>query len=139
MLNRLCAVCGRTVQQGQRCECQKKRHKAYDREHRDKDKAAFYHSLAWAKLRNQIKMRACGCDEYVRETDCRLILGAIAHHIYPLDEFPELKLKASNLIYVSAKTHEMIHAAYDKGGQYKAEMQGKLWAIALSLTPQERF
>ena len=139
MLNRLCAVCGRTVQQGQRCECQKKRHKAYDREHRDKDKAAFYHSLAWAKLRNQIKMRACGCDEYVRETDCRLIPGAIAHHIYPLDEFPELKLKASNLIYVSAKTHEMIHAAYDKGGQYKSAMQGNLLAIVYRLASQERF
>ena len=139
MLNRLCAVCGKTVPQGQRCECQKKRHKTYDREHRDKGRAAFYHSLAWTKLRNQIKVRACGSDEYVRMTECRMVPGTIAHHIYPVDEFPELKLKDDNLIYVSARTHEMIHVAYDRGGQCKAEMQGKLWAIALQLASQERF
>lgn len=129
MLNRLCAVCGRTVQQGQRCECQKKRHKAYDREHRDKDKALFYHSKSWARLREQAKVRANGCDEYIRYITKTLTPGVIAHHIFPIDERPELRLRSDNIVFVSARTHEMIHAAYDKGGDDKLRMQAALRAV----------
>lgn len=139
MLTRLCAVCGRMVRQGQRCECQKHRHREYDREHRDKEKAAFYHSCAWARLREQVKARAAGCDEYIRDTEHRLVPGTIAHHIYPIDEHPELKLKARNLIYVSAKTHELFHAAYDKDEQGKSALQGQLIKIIIASASQERF
>lgn len=31
--------------------------------------------------------------------------GELVHHIYPVEERPELALSPDNLVYVSAKTH----------------------------------
>ena len=128
MLNRLCAVCGKTVPQGQRCECQKKRHIQYNQEHR-LDSSKFYYSRAWKNLSAMVKARANGCDEYILYTEHRIIPGVLSHHIEPSDKCPDLKFRADNLIYVSAKTHRMIHDEYSKSEQSKLNMQHKLIEI----------
>ena len=129
MLNRICDICGRTVVQGRSCPCQTQRHRTYDRERRDKNKAAFYHGKAWQRTAEAARQRAQYADEVVFTETGRLVPGAIVHHIEPIGENPVRKLDMENLIFVSAATHKKIHDAYDKNSRAKREMQEKLAAI----------
>lgn len=76
MLTRICAVCGRSVPQGNRCPCQMARHKEYDRGRRDKDKARFYHSREWQAVAAAVRARAGYADE-VAKANGGLVPGAI--------------------------------------------------------------
>ena len=129
MLMRICAVCGRKVEQGKRCPCQKQRHKAYDREHRDKSKAAFYNSPGWKYLARAKRRMASYTDEYVEAVDRKLKPGKIVHHIIPLSDDMSLALDVGNLICVSEATHNYIHREYEKGEDAKRQMQAKLFSI----------
>ena len=84
-----------------------------------------------ALLQLAVKSRAQYIDEYVMYYEKRMTAGRIAHHIIPIDERPDLALNPQNLIYVSDKTHKMIHDAYRKGGKEKAAMQEKLARIRI--------
>lgn len=129
MLNRICDICGRTVKQGKPCLCRVSRHRDYDRERRDKNKAAFYHGKAWQRTAEAARRRAQYADEVVFAETGRLVPGAIVHHIEPIGENPVRKLDMENLIFVSAKTHKEIHDAYNKNSRAKREMQEKLAVI----------
>jgi hypothetical protein len=95
-----------------------------------KDRSSkFYYSRAWKNLSAMVKARANGCDEYILYTEHRIIPGVLSHHIEPSDKCPDLKFRADNLIYVSAKTHRMIHDEYSKSEQSKLNMQHKLIEI----------
>lgn len=127
MLMRICK-CGRRVKQGEKCPCQKSRHKLYDETRRDDSKREFYHSVQWRKIAQTIKARAKGLDEYQLAKGV-LEVGSTVHHIYPIEERPDLKTNLSNLIFVSAKTHNQIHAEYSKGEQEKRELQKTLLEV----------
>ena len=131
MLTRICPSCGRLVQQGEACPCQAKRHKAYDRERRDKDRARFYHSREWRAVAAAVRARAGYADELAKAGG-RLVPGSVVHHIHPVGERPDLRLSLGNLIYVSVRTHKAIHDAYDKSPQAKKEMQSRLFAALAS-------
>lgn len=75
-----------------------------------------------------VKARANGLDEYAFAQGI-LEIGNTAHHIYPIDERPDLKLSASNLIFLSAKNHNRIHGEYNKDAVSKKIMQAKLIRI----------
>lgn len=125
MLMRQC-ICGRMVPQGKRCPvCSKKYQKQYDREKRDKGRAAFYHSANWARISAAVKARANGLDEYELMKG-NLVKGTIVHHIEPLSERPDLGLHMHNLIYVSDLTHQIIHSEYSKGDAACARMKALL-------------
>lgn len=129
MLKRICDICGRTAAQGKPCPCRASRHRVYDRERRDKDKAAFYNGQAWQRTAEAARARAGYADEVIFAETGRLIPGAIVHHIEPIVENPARKLDMENLIFVSAATHKKIHDAYSKSSRAKREMQEKLAAI----------
>lgn len=131
MLMRICGVCGRQVKVGETCPCMKDRQKAYDRDNRNKKSASLYHSRQWQLLQLAVKSRANFLDEYIMYYEKRMTAGRIAHHIIPVDERPDLAFNPQNLIYVSDKTHKMIHDAYRKGGKEKAAMQAKLARIRI--------
>ena len=129
MLNRICDICGRTVVQGRSCPCQAQRHSTYDRERRDKNKAAFYHGKAWQRTAEAARIRARYADEVIYAETGRIVPGAVVHHIEPIGENPARKLDMDNLIFVSARTHKEIHDAYQKNPRAKRAMQEKLAAI----------
>lgn len=129
MLMRICARCGRKVPQGEKCPCSKQRHQAYDREHRDREKAEFYSSWAWKSVARAARARAGYADEYLLAKEGRLGKGGIIHHIQPIDERPERRLDMGNLICVSYATHEYIHQEYAAGKERKKEMQRILFEI----------
>lgn len=127
MLMKLCK-CGRRVPQGEVCPCQKARHSIYDKTCRDTNKKKFYGSTTWKKVVELVKARANGLDEYEIANGI-ISIGNTVHHIFTVDERPDLKNALDNLIFVSAKTHNKIHAEYDKGDREKRDLQGKLAAI----------
>jgi len=131
MLMRLCK-CGRRVKQGEICSCQKRRHKLYDSTTRDVEKKKFYSSTEWRKVTEAVKARANELDEYELAINGVISIGTTVHHIYTVDERPDLKTSLTNLILVSSKTHNKIHAEYDKGAEEKSKLQKKLWGIVES-------
>ena len=126
---RICERCGKKITQGKICTCDKQRHKIYNELYRDRVKNTFYHSLEWSKVSKIAKERANGLDEYALEYEQRIIPGNLTHHIFELSDRADLSLSMDNLIYVSTKTHAMIHAAYNRDEKTKIEMQRKLIAI----------
>lgn len=129
MLTRICLRCGREVEHGKQCQCMNTTRREYENEGRRKDVRAFYDSQMWRKLRESIKARANGCDEYVFATTDRIVPGYLVHHIYPADEYPAMRLLPNNLIYVSKDTHEWIHSVYRQGVDAKHELTKKLFRI----------
>ncbi len=75
-----------------------------------------------------VKSRANGLDEYALSQG-HLVTGNTAHHIYPIDERPDMQLSLENLIYVSASTHNWIHAEYNRSADARRELQIKLLEI----------
>ena len=129
MLMKICGKCGKKIVQDKTCTCQKWRHQFYNRYNRDRIKNTFYHSLAWSRVSKRAKERANGLDEYALEYEQRIIPGNLTHHIFELSDRADLSLSMDNLIYVSMKTHALIHAAYNRDEKSKIEMQNKLIAI----------
>lgn len=127
MLMKLCK-CGRRIPQGKICPCQKSRHNLYDKTCRDKEKKKFYGSTTWKKIVELIKTRANGLDEYQLANGV-IAIGTTVHHIYTVDERPDLKTSLDNLIFVSSNTHNRIHAEYAKGEEEKKELQRKLLEV----------
>lgn len=128
MLMKICKQCGKKLKQGVQCNCNKNRHTLYNQNVRDKNKNSFYHSLEWKALTAFIKARANGLDEYALSLGM-IMKGNTVHHIYTIDEKPELKLSADNLIYVSSKTHNQIHHEYKQSLEKKKELQSELMTI----------
>ena len=120
--------CGRFIRQGEICKCHS-RYQTYNKFQRNKEKQDFYYSLEWQKLREFVKERANGLDEYALKYENQIVKGEIAHHIYPIDEWPAMKYSLDNLIFVSKQTHNKIHAIYSRGGNEKNSLQTKLLAI----------
>ena len=129
MLVKICSKCGKKIAQGETCTCQKQRHQFYNRYNRDRIKDTFYHSLSWSKVSKMAKERANGLDEYLLEYEKQIVPGSLTHHIFELSDRADLSLSMDNLIYVSARTHALIHAAYNRDEQSRIEMQNKLLAI----------
>lgn len=127
MLVKICGKCG-VRYLGDRCKCRGERHKSYDRNKRNKNTAKIYRSSAWQKVREQVKASCNGLDLYALKHK-RIVIGTLVHHIIPADEAPELALERSNLILVSAATHAIIHAEYEKGLKEKKMMQNKLFSL----------
>lgn len=131
MLTRICSICGREVEQGKTCPCLKERQHEYDRDNRDKSRAAFYNSRQWELLQKSVAARAGYVDEYLKAYRGRIDPGRIAHHIAPIADRPDLKLDGRNIVYVSDKTHRMIHETYKKSLKDKETMMRKLYKIRM--------
>lgn len=133
ILMKICGKCGNKLPHNDRCHCQNERHKLYNAERRDKEKNTFYHSRQWKSTVEKVKARANGLDEYALSKGY-LEKGNTVHHIYTIDERPDLKLSTDNLIYVSAKTHNQIHAVYSENQEKKTALQSDLKRIAETKT-----
>ena len=122
MLMKICPCCGKSIRQDEKHTC---RHKEYNKSRRKAD-TKFYSSQAWNYLRQYVKARACGIDEYVFYKTGKVIPGNAAHHIVPVRDADSLKLDADNLIYLSHATHEMVHATYSHSKADKVKMIDEL-------------
>jgi len=74
----------------------------------------FYTSTVWRKKRLAILKRdkyLCKiCLRYGKNTEAKIV-----HHIKELEDYPELRLKSSNLVSLCASCHNKVHG--EKGGR----------------------
>lgn len=128
MLMKICAKCGKKNQQGVKCSCSKDRHKIYNASRRDKERNKFYHSAVWEKLVAVVKARSNGLDE-LSLSQGRLEVGNTVHHIYTVEERPDLKTSIENLIYLTAANHNRVHKIYNCDETSKKILQARLYGI----------
>lgn len=68
----------------------------------------FYNTKDWKRKREAILRR----DNYIDQLEKRAGFNVNAdtvHHVFPIDQYPEYRLKSWNLISVSRETHEALH------------------------------
>ena len=142
MITKICNHCGKRVPIGQRCDCpasqrerdaeaNKRAQRRYDRNSRDKEAAAFYHSDDWQAIRKAVWARAYGLDEYIYYTTGQAVPADTVHHIEPRSERPDLQYDLSNLIAVSRATHKRAHEIYrtDGNAALKTQMRASVGCI----------
>lgn len=127
MLTRVCILCGKVHRCGDACPKARQRHKEYDAFRRDTAASGFYKSRAWVKMAIMIKERDHGLDQYELAANKKIIKGEMVHHIIPLEDSPDRRLDPGNLIYVSRKSHRLIHDTYAKGEKEKEMLQKVLF------------
>lgn len=68
----------------------------------------LYKTKKWQKLRKYVLMR----DKYLCQAEVRYgkrIDAEVVHHIFPVEEYPELFYNADNLISLSKRAHNRMH------------------------------
>lgn len=127
MIYTRCPRCGKRIEAGTTCECNKLRHKEYDRLSRDKESANFYHSSNWKRMREYIMNKYDNLDVYAYVLFGQIEKAETVHHIVELKDDKSQALLETNLIPVSQSTHNFIHAAYNKSDADKRAMQASLY------------
>lgn len=107
-----CTRCGKRLLSGTNCECQKKRHKEYDRYSRDRNAKAFYGSRLWEKTREEVLELDGGIDVYLFMTEGIIAAADTVHHIVPLRDDWARRADKENLMSLSHDTHSMIEQKY---------------------------
>lgn len=127
MIYKRCSRCGKRLEAGQTCECNKMRHKEYDKYSRDKEASHFYGSSSWKRMRQYILDKYDSIDVYVYVLYGQIEKADTVHHIIELKDDKSQALVEQNLIPVSSSTHNIIHASYDKSKADKQAMQAILY------------
>ena len=69
---------------------------------------SFYKSKRWRKLRERILQRdGYQCQESIRYG--KAVPANTVHHIFPMDEYPQYRWEAWNLISLSNDVHNQMH------------------------------
>jgi len=132
-----CSKCGKKIEQYKQCECtiqaKKDSYKRYrDRRRMDKEEKKrqdFYCSKEWLRLRDIVKVHCNGIDIIMWYKDGTVEFGHTVHHIIEISEDWNSRLDVNNLIYVTERTHKVIHAEYNKGERQKKVMQKLLFGL----------
>lgn len=112
-----CSRCGKRILSGNRCPCEKERHKEYDRFKRDRRSKQFYDSAEWIRARTDAMNTDQGIDVYLFVTKGEIKQADTVHHIIPLKENWEKRCDITNLISLHHDTHSLIEQMYKKNKQ----------------------
>lgn len=126
MIFKRCSRCGKRIQTGTICECQKNRHREYKRYRTDDKEQAFYSSGEWTIIKNKVKDKFEGIDIYSYYVFGVLEYGQTAHHIETLKDNWDRRLDIDNLIYLTESNHQKIHKAMK---QNKKEIMCMLYGL----------
>lgn len=129
MLMRTCGICGGAHPVGTRCPQAKERHQEYDRSARNEERAAFYKGRPWRALRAAVMQTSKGLDMYALAVEHRIASADVVHHIEPVEERPDLALVVENTIALSNRSHNRIHAEYEKSEENREKMKKLLKKI----------
>jgi len=134
MFMRICSKCGKSYPAGERCECQKQRHKSYDRYERNKDSAEVYHSGLWGKLTLICKARCNGLDMYKLMMTGKPVVPhkGLCHHIIEIAEDASHAYDLDNLFYVGSDSHAIIHTIYKSGEGNKKALQKRMQTFLIA-------
>lgn len=92
----------------------RERNRAYDKFQRNKKSDNFYHSEEWKRAKEYVMSIYMGVDIYAYYEHGRLEYADIVHHIIEVKADWDKRLSISNLIPVSAGSHNEIHKEMKK-------------------------
>lgn len=118
-----CSRCGKRLEAGTVCTCQKDRYKEYDRYSRDPKSKHYYNSNEWLRARSEALEKDNGIDVYVYMTRGEVVAADTVHHIIPLRDDWSMRNDIDNLISLQHDTHSVIEQMYIKD---KARVQQEL-------------
>lgn len=121
-----CSRCGKRIQTGTTCECQKNRHKEYKRYRTDDKEQSFYSSKEWKIIKNKVKNKFNGIDIYSYYVLGKIEYGQTTHHIETLKDNWDRRLDIDNLIYLTESNHQKIHAGIERN---KKEIMDMLYRL----------
>lgn len=118
-----CSRCGKRMQSGTECRCNKLRHHDYDKYGRDRKSKKYYDSREWQQIRETVLEMDQRYDVYQYMTKGIVMIADTVHHIIPLKDDWNKRNDIDNLMSLNHDTHSMIEAMYRKN---KDEMQETL-------------
>ena len=68
----------------------------------------FYHSAEWDRMKKRVLRRDGYMDVWLKRYG-RMVPAEIVHHVFLLEERPDLRLDPHNLVSVSKATHNKLH------------------------------
>lgn len=114
MIYRQCGRCGRRIPSGTKCECHELEKRGYGKPQGIKK---AYHAQRWRNLRRYVITKYNGIDLYSLYKHDMVVPADTVHHIEPAGDRPDLFHSDKNLIPVSRRSHEEIHARYKRERQ----------------------
>ena len=107
MIFKRCPRCNARVKTGEACGCVRRDERVLT------SLELQYKTARWARLRKHIISLYDGLDPYALSKG-RIEKGDYVHHIIPAKDDPSLFWTVSNLIPLSRRSHDEVHAAYHK-------------------------
>lgn len=106
----------------------KQNNKDYKAKRTDKREQGFYNSDEWEALRQQVLAHYFNLDLYGYYVNGRVVQAELVHHVVEIKDYGgwEHRLDFNNMFPCTKGTHAVIHAAYKKSSDNKAEMQKQL-------------
>ena len=130
MIYKRCPRCRQRIPSGTTCPCmiaaRQAAKKARDSERVRKDYEAFYKTALWQRCVEQAKAKTFGLDPISLMVEQRIEYGQAVHHIYPLEDYPDLRADLGNLIYITESHHRLIHKLYSQGKQAETAKELKI-------------
>lgn len=89
----------------------------------------MYSDRRWPTLKALCKDRAKGIDLWHYYKTGRIVQGRLAHHIIEVSEDMDRAFDPWNLFWLTDKSHQEVHALYNKSLDSKIDTQAKLFEL----------
>lgn len=128
MLKKLCK-CGKAIPiTDKMCkDCMSKYHKSYDKYNRDNH--SVYTDKRWSVVKDVCKSKANGIDLWIYYKTGKIVEGRLAHHIIEVADDLSRVYDVSNLFWLTDRSHQEIHALYNRDEDTKKKTQQLLFEI----------
>lgn len=128
MLKKLCK-CGKAIPiTDKMCkDCMSKYHKSYDKYSRDNH--SVYTDKRWSVVKDVCKSKANGIDLWIYYKTGKIVEGRLAHHIIEVADDLSRAYDVINLFWLTDKSHQEIHALYNRDEDTKKKTQQLLFEI----------
>ncbi|MDT8718995.1 HNH endonuclease [Clostridium sp. 19966] len=106
-------------------ELRKQNYREYKARREDKKEQEFYNSKDWIAVRDYVLSFYCGLDLFEWYINNNIVGADTVHHIVEIKDNGgwEHRLDFNNMFPCSKGIHNVIHAAYKRGGKSKQDMQ----------------
>ena len=104
-----------------------KYHKSYDKYSRDNH--SVYTDKCWSVVKDVCKSKANGIDLWIYYKTGKIVEGRLAHHIIEVADDLSRAYDVINLFWLTDKSHQEIHALYNRDEDTKKKTQQLLFEI----------
>ena len=104
-----------------------KYHKSYDKYSRDNH--SVYTDKRWSVAKDVCKSKANGIDLWIYYKTGKIVEGRLAHHIIEVADDLSRAYDVINLFWLTDKSHQEIHALYNRDEDTKKKTQQLLFEI----------